>query len=225
MERIALAREYRVAQWLRDAYLELTQKLPLDFEELQPAKPYSNGESSPLGRSWEATSRDWETLARIFYLQTKMATSIMSRHTNHQHCNQCGALFSDACACRCLRFEEDPLPRKLPVSYAMVDETFRGELESFSENPGHFEIPLPPALYETSGHVEIPLPRKLPISSYLCPLKTIFYSQQQRQRNTYYCYCIRELKEEEEGKEMLLLIEIVNFSFMHFIAQPVLASM
>ena len=78
MERVALAREYRVAMWLRDAYLELTQKTPLDFEELRPAEPHSN----PLDRNWEAdakkweaASRDWESLARISQIQLKAANS------------------------------------------------------------------------------------------------------------------------------------------------------
>ena len=195
MERIALARKYRVEQWLRDAYLELTEKAALDFEELRPAEPFSNGEFNPLDRNWEETSRDWETLARIFYLRAKVATSVISTVTSQYSCRcfQCGGTYSDTCLCA----TGDHLPRsKLPVSYAMVDEIFRGELKSFKENP---------------GDVEIPLPRKLP-TSYLCPLKTILYSQQHRQRKG-------------EGKE-IMLIEIVNFScFVHFIAQPVLASM
>jgi hypothetical protein len=148
MERIALAREYRVAEWLRDAYLELTQKKTLDFEELiRPAEPYSN----PLDRNWEADAkrleariRDWETLARIFYLRTKVAASIMSFPAhNYYNCTDCfmayGGPYSNACLCKC---------RIL----ALVDEAFRGELESLRENP---------------GYVEHPLTRKLPIS-YLC---------------------------------------------------------
>jgi hypothetical protein len=152
MERIALAREYRVAEWLRDAYLELAQKTTLDFEELRPANPYSN----PLDRNWEAdakkweaTSRDWETLARIFYLQTKVVTSIMSIAGSHYCCYECnmeyGGSYPDACLCKC---------RLL----AIVNEAFRGELESLMENP---------------GYVEHPLPRKL-LNSYFCPLKNSF---------------------------------------------------
>ena len=53
MERIALTREYRVAEWLRDAYLELTQKTPLDLEELRPEVPCSN----PQDRNWQADAK------------------------------------------------------------------------------------------------------------------------------------------------------------------------
>jgi hypothetical protein len=134
MERITLAREYRVAEWLRDAYLELTQKTHLDFEVLRPTEPYSN----PLDRNWEADSkkwettfRDWETLARIFRLQTKVVTKIMSQGGIRYHCSDCSMDYGVPCRrlCKC---------RLL----AMVDEDFRGELESFRENSGnneHFE--------------------------------------------------------------------------------------
>ena len=156
MERIALARECRVADWLRDACLELTQKTPLDIEALRPAEPYSN----PLDRSWEvdakkweATFRVWETLARISQLQMKVATLIFSFGGSRYLCSRCDTVFgwsgSSARLCKC----------RLLV---MVNEAFRGELESFGES---------------SGHVEHPLPRKLPIS-YLCPLKSILYGQQ-----------------------------------------------
>ena len=120
MERIALAREYRVAQWLRDAYLELTQNKTLDFEELRPA-----------------TIRDWETLARIFYLQTKVAASAMALVGSYDRCRKCGMDYDmsylNACLCKC---------RVL----AMVDEVFRGELESLKENPEHVEPPIPSKL-------------------------------------------------------------------------------
>ena len=164
MERIALAREYRVAEWLRDAYLELAQKSPLNFDELRPAEPPSN----PVDRDWEADakrweaiSRDWETLARIAQVQfkTKAASSqTWSGTYKTQVCTYCGmTTYSNGCMnsnCRVLAIA------------AMVDETFRGELESFRENP---------------EHVEPPLPCKLPISYYLCPFKTILYSQRHPQ--------------------------------------------
>jgi hypothetical protein len=139
MERIALAREYRVAEWLRDAYLELTQTTPLDFEELRPqaaAEPYSD----PLDRNWEAEakkweaiSRDWETLARIAQLQTKVATSSTAGSLNYYYCAECGMnAYSNPggrpCKCRIL---------------GMVDEAFRAELENLKENPEHVEPPLP----------------------------------------------------------------------------------
>jgi hypothetical protein len=140
MERIALAREYRVAEWLRDAYLELTLETPLNFEELRPAEPQSN---SPDG-SWEATSRDWETLARILYLQTNMAgparadTPVVDDWGNRR-CSKCdkNLSYSETCNCRVL---------------AMVDEAFRGELEILKEN---------------TEHVEYPLPCKLPLSYFI----------------------------------------------------------
>ena len=149
MERIILAREYQVEEWLLDAFLELiTQKTPLDFEKLQPTESFSN----PLDRNWEVyakklevISRDWETLARISNLQMKVATSIVSFCGGRYYCYKCcmnyGGSPSDGCLCKC---------RLL----AMVDEAFRGELESYP------------------GHVEHPFPRKLPIS-YLCLLKKI----------------------------------------------------
>jgi len=129
IERIALAREYRVVEWLRDAYLELTQKTPLDFEELRPAEPHSNRDSL-VGNS-QATSMDWETLARISNLQMKVATSIMSFAGNHLRCQECSMVYGGSypkgslCKCRLL---------------AMVDEAFRGELKSY---PGYVELPLP----------------------------------------------------------------------------------
>jgi hypothetical protein len=142
MERIALAREYRVAEWLRDAYLELTQTTPLDFEELlvrPPAEPYSD----PLDRNWEAEakkweaiSRDWETLARIAQLQTKVATTSISLPIGtlgYYHCYECGMnAFQNTnarpCKCRVL---------------SMVNEAFQAELENLKENPEHVEPPLP----------------------------------------------------------------------------------
>ena len=59
-ERIALEREYQVAEWLRDRrdlYLELTQKESLNFEELQPTEPYSSSESNSLDKDWEADAK------------------------------------------------------------------------------------------------------------------------------------------------------------------------
>ena len=143
MERITLAREYQVVEWLRDAYSELTKKIPSDFEKLVPGKPYSRSDSLDIQRNWEAdskkweaTSRDWETLARIFYLQTKVAAFITSLQADgcNYHCENCnmdyGGTYACLCKCRLL---------------AVVDEVFRGELESYP------------------GYVELPLQRKLPI--------------------------------------------------------------
>ena len=110
MERIRLAREYRVAQWLRDAYVELIQKKTLDLEELRPAEPYSD--------NWEATSKDWETLARIFHLQTKVAAY---ESTGNLHCYECGRSYEvngQICKCRVL---------------SMVKEAFREELEGLKD--------------------------------------------------------------------------------------------
>jgi len=124
-----------VAEWLRNAYLELTQETTLDFEELRPraAEPYSNSMDRNWeadAKKWEATSRDWETLARIFYLKTKVAAPtgtviVTSRH----YCDECNRSYSNASLCKC---------RLL----AMVDETFRGELESLREHV-ELEHPLP----------------------------------------------------------------------------------
>ena len=155
MERIILAKEYRVAEWLRDAYLELTQ------ERLWAREPYSSWETD--AEEWEATtSRDWESLARIFYFQAKVVASFIDTgpfsYEYVMGCNsQCDGLYADTRLCKC---------RLLP----MVDEAFGGELESLRK----------------------PLPCKLPIS-YLCPLKTILYSQQHRQRS--------RLKEEKEKSD------------------------
>jgi hypothetical protein len=128
MERIALAREYQVVKWLRDAYLELTQKIPLNFEELPP---YST--CYPLDRNWEATSMYWETLARISNLQAKVATTIMSFASNRYHCDKCvmefGGSYSLVKGCLC----------KCRLS-AMVDEAFRRELDGY---PGYVKLPLP----------------------------------------------------------------------------------
>ena len=126
-----------MAEWLRDTYLELIQKSPLDFEGLRPAVPYSN----PLeanwesdAKKWEASSRNWETLARLFYLQTKVEASIKSLAGNKYSCYKCdmdfGGSYPDACLCKCRLLR-------------LVDETFREELESLRENPGQVEQRLP----------------------------------------------------------------------------------
>jgi len=137
MERISLAREYQVVEWLRDAYLELTQKIPLDFdsEELRPAKLYFTRD--PLDRNWGPSSMHWETLAKISNLQMKVATSIMSFASNRYHCDECamdyGGSYSgypNGCLCRCR------------LSF-MVDEAFRRELEGY---PGYVEFPPPSPL-------------------------------------------------------------------------------
>ena len=192
MERIALAREYRVAAWLRDALLELTQKRPLDFEEVRPAEPYFNSLDRNWEadvKKWEASIRDWETIARVFHLQTKVAASTKSFATS-SHCLQCsedydgswGGSSSKACLCKC-------------HVLSMVDEAFRGELESLREN---------------LGHVELPLPGMLPILvSYLCPLKTIFYSRQRLQHRQ------RSSQEEEGGKEPLMEFQLIQVCTFH----------
>ena len=157
MERIALAREYKVAEWLRDVYLELTQKESLNFEELQPTEPYSSSESNSLDRDWEADakkwkaiSRDWETLARISQLQMKVANSIASFNGYH-YCNQCYMNYGMTYRCLC----------KCRLS-ALADEAFKEELENLKENP---------------KQVKRPVRRKPPISYYLYPLKSILYRQ------------------------------------------------
>ena len=141
MERIALAREYRVAEWLREACLEFIPKKPLNFDELRPAEPYSS--SNPLDRDWEtnakmweASSRDWETLARISQLQTKMVAHLLSLRGDGYYCTCVGDLV----------YEDDHLCK--PHLLKMVDEAFKGELENLSENP---------------VCVEHELPRKLPL--------------------------------------------------------------
>jgi hypothetical protein len=151
MERIALAREYRVAEWLRDAYLEVTQQPPLDFDALRPAEPYFESDSvdrdwEAYAKKWEAVSRDWETLAKISQLQTKVATSITAI-PSYTHCYECrmnyGAPYKCLCKCRLS---------------ALAEEAFREELKSLEENPKKAKN----------------LPRrKLPLS-YLCPMKAIF---------------------------------------------------
>ena len=105
-----------MVEWLRDAYVELVQKTPLDLEdsELQPT-----------------TSIDWETLARISNLQTKVAISIMSFDGDDYECDECnmeyGGSYPKGCLCKC---------RLL----SMVDEAFRRELEIY---PGYIKLPLP----------------------------------------------------------------------------------
>jgi hypothetical protein len=136
MERIALAREYRVEDWLRNAYLELTQRQSLDFdsEELRPAaEPYSNGESDTRdweaeAKRWEAVSRGWETLARISQLQKK---AVLPADVTDFYCDQCfGHAYPGGPLCDCQILD-------------VVNETFRGEFESLKENPDHVDPPLP----------------------------------------------------------------------------------
>ena len=112
--------------WLRDAYSELTgtQKIPLDFKELRPAKPYSNGDPPSVDGKKEATSLDWETLARISNLQMKVVTFINSFAGNRYRCTECamnyGGSHPTGCLCKC---------RLL----AMVDEAYRaGRVEKLS---------------------------------------------------------------------------------------------
>ena len=161
MERIALAREYRVVEWLREAYLELIQKSTLNFEELvrPAAEPsYSNPQDRDWeadAKKWEARSRDWETLARISQLQIKANMSIVApgQYYDCYECQENSSTTEMLCKCGILD---------------MVDKAFRGELESLKENP---------------EHVEPPLPSKIPISC-LCPLKLILYWQRQQRRNS-----------------------------------------
>ena len=153
MERIVLAREYGVAEWLRNAYLELCQKEALDLDELRPAEPHS--ESNPLdttrdweadAKKWKAISRDWETLARTCQLQTKVATSIKSIGYNC-YCYDCGVYYGATqrtlCKCRLS---------------ALADEVFQEEMKSLKENPKQVTK------------------RKLPIS-YLYSCKSMLYRQ------------------------------------------------
>ena len=128
-----------MAEWLRDAYLELTETKPLDFENLRPVvEPHSTNaldrDWEADAKKWEASSRDWETIARVFCLQMKVAAFITSFSDRRYHCDECRMDYgrsesftsAKACLCRC---------RLL----ALVDEAFRGELESF---PGYVELPL-----------------------------------------------------------------------------------
>jgi hypothetical protein len=128
MEQFRLAREYGVADWLRDVYLELTQKTPLDLEELRPAEPYSDNWDA---KKWEATSMDWETIARILHLQTKVTVAAFESvsYTSSHYCYECDDTYKSGRLCKC---------RVLP----MVNEAFRGELEGLREDPGHVEHPL-----------------------------------------------------------------------------------
>ncbi|KAF8800853.1 hypothetical protein BYT27DRAFT_7216720 [Phlegmacium glaucopus] len=135
LERISLAREYRVPQWLRDGYLELSQKRPLEFDELRPAKPYHLGLNWEAdAKKWEANATTWEMLARIYYIQTKVATSISNN--GNTYCSPCGIYngpsYPGNPPCKC---------HILPV----VDEVFREELGSMEENPNYVEDeePLP----------------------------------------------------------------------------------
>ena len=73
---------------------------------------------------------DWETLARISNLQTKVAYSIMSFTEDSYFCGRCACEYGGpypGCLCEC-------------CFLAMVDEAFRGELESY---PGYVKLPLP----------------------------------------------------------------------------------
>ena len=136
MEKISLAKEYRVVEWLQDAYMELTLKTfsSLDIEELRPAEPY-HGDSNPQDRDseadikkWEPTVKDWEMLLKISRLQTTVAFKLMSNFKGRFHCANCdkdyGSDYKSLCKCRLL---------------VLVNETFRRELESFRESPEHDE--------------------------------------------------------------------------------------
>ena len=154
MKRIALAREYRVAEWLQEACLDGIRQKPLDFDELQPSEPSYSESKSEIDRDWEADakqwkaiSREWETLARITQLQMKVATT--TPQTDNDYCQECKMFYgvSYRCLCKCRLI-------------ALADEAFGGELKS---------------LKQISDHVEHPLPCKLPIS-YLpvCSLTDLF---------------------------------------------------
>ncbi|KAF8800854.1 hypothetical protein BYT27DRAFT_7262582 [Phlegmacium glaucopus] len=115
LERIALGREYRVAQWLH----------PLDRNWEADAK------------RWEAVAMAWETLARICYIQTRVAASI--NNSCNTYCSPCGISVGPSYPgnfpCKC---------RILPI----VDEVFREELGSMEEKPNYVEDEdlLPPPL-------------------------------------------------------------------------------
>ena len=136
-----------MADWLRDAYLELSQKTPLDLKALRPEEPCSNPEDRDWeedAKKWEAISRDWETLAKISLVQMKAANARIPPYSlvgttatyNYNTCSRCGrfSYYSSSCMngdCG------------ISTITAMVDETFRGELESLRENPEHVDHPLP----------------------------------------------------------------------------------
>ena len=153
MERIALAREYRVEEWLKDAYLELTQSPPLNFEKIRPAEPEPYSESNKPDRDWEAdvekwkaVSKDWETLARISQLQMKVVASIASLTRSQKYCGVCrisfGTPYKPLCKC---------------VLSPLVNEEFREELESLKKNPEQVKYPQ-----------ALPSRRKLSIFIFIC---------------------------------------------------------
>lgn len=120
--------------------MELAQKKPLDIEDLRPAEPSSTNDNllerncEEDAKKWEATFRDWETVARIFYLQTKITASVnINTDSRRRHCRNCGSDFGGSstrilCKCRLKR---------------LVDEAFRGELESLGENLEYIDLPHP----------------------------------------------------------------------------------
>jgi hypothetical protein len=117
MERIGLAREYRVAEWLRDAYSELVRTSPSDLEKLLPTEPYSDNWDA---KKWEAISRDWETLARLFLLKTKI--------------DPIGPGKWQICDGSCARGPGDPCNCRVLWVLSMVNEAFREELEGLRED-------------------------------------------------------------------------------------------
>ena len=137
MERIALAREYRVADWLRDACSELVLKKTSEFDDLRPKEPYSNllgGNWEANAKRWEARSRYWETIARISQVQTEAVSLQMSLRGISYRCERCEMVWGeDSPVCKCQLLE-------------LVDEAFGEELKNLREYPEYVEHGFPSKL-------------------------------------------------------------------------------
>ncbi|KAF8911652.1 hypothetical protein CPB84DRAFT_937594 [Gymnopilus junonius] len=142
LERISLARKYRVPDWLKDGYVEIAMKRPLQLEELLPRDSQfeelsDKDQNSALywkesSEKWETTAQNWEAVARICTIQTNASTSAMGY--GEQYCDTCakyyGNSYPDYPACKCR-------------IGTMVEEVFRKELERLKDNVEHIEPSLP----------------------------------------------------------------------------------
>jgi len=78
LEKIYVGRKYRAIDWVKDGYAALCSNPPSTLEEFKPSEPFG-----PPGL-------DWESIARILYVQNKIRNENLN---SNQYCSTCGMHF------------------------------------------------------------------------------------------------------------------------------------
>ncbi|PPR06868.1 hypothetical protein CVT26_003992 [Gymnopilus dilepis] len=147
LERIALARKYRVPDWLKDGYVEIAMKRPLNVDELvghafpeQEGHPEDGQDTSAYWKEraekMEMFARSWEAVARICTIQTVASTTASQNAYGNQHCGTCNVYYGPGypqlplCKCRIT---------------TKVEEVFRKELEDLKQDTKYTDPALPGA--------------------------------------------------------------------------------